>query len=492
MRKLALICCILVAIMHPAVFTAGSQIQTFSQIQVPAAAPEDQIPTEFQQAMERVGKAAGAAGVLVVSLSSGEVVCQSRAKDTLVPASLMKLLTSYAAMKKLGPSFRFTTKVLAVEAPVEGVISGDIWIKGSGDPFFVSEKALQLAQTIKESGIRQIRGSIFVDDSFFDLPSERICLDSDCAGAYNPVVSAAAIEYNTLTVRITTPAKGGGAFGVDPGLAAGYVRVSGKPGSGKKGGPPLRLLSLGASGKGQEQFQLSGQASGRGGRVREFRFNAADPAGLFANAMRTALERSGVKVLGVDAKEGTAPPNAKVIAYHDSPQLEELISGMNRYSNNFMAETLLKSLGGYVAGAPGTSEKGIAVIRTSLREAGIPAGTGNLDCGSGLSRFCRISPETFCRLLCAAWNDSGIREGFILSLAANGEQGTLRRRMCKPGLTVRGKTGTLNDVIGFAGYVSGPSGRVCAVAVMLNEVRDRAKARLALDFLLEKVAFSGL
>lgn len=233
MRKLALICCILVAIMHPAVFTAGSQIQTFSQIQVPAAAPEDQIPTEFQQAMERVGKAAGAAGVLVVSLSSGEVVCQSRAKDTLVPASLMKLLTSYAAMKKLGPSFRFTTKVLAVEAPVEGVISGDIWIKGSGDPFFVSEKALQLAQTIKESGIRQIRGSIFVDDSFFDLPSERICLDSDCAGAYNPVVSAAAIEYNTLTVRITTPAKGGGAFGVDPGLAAGYVRVSGKPGSGR-------------------------------------------------------------------------------------------------------------------------------------------------------------------------------------------------------------------------------------------------------------------
>jgi D-alanyl-D-alanine carboxypeptidase/D-alanyl-D-alanine-endopeptidase (penicillin-binding protein 4) len=164
---------------------------------------------------------------------------------------------------------------------------------------------------------------------------------------------------------------------------------------------------------------------------------------------------------------------------------------MNRYSNNFMAEMLLKSLGGYVAGAPGSSEKGIAVVRTSLREAGIPAGTGNLDCGSGLSRFCRISPETFCRLLCAAWNDSGIREGFILSLAANGEQGTLKRRMCKPGLTVRGKTGTLNDVIGFAGYVSGPSGRVCAVAVMLNEVWDRAKARQALDFLLEKVAFSG-
>ncbi|MGO9312256.1 MAG: D-alanyl-D-alanine carboxypeptidase/D-alanyl-D-alanine-endopeptidase [Syntrophobacteraceae bacterium] len=491
MRKLSLICCMSVLLMHTAVFPARSQIQTFSQIQVSAGASGDQVPAAFQQAMERIGKAAGTAGVLVVSLSSGEVVCQSRPKDTFVPASLMKLLTSYAALKKLGPSFRFTTKVLAVEAPVEGVISGDIWIKGSGDSFFVSENALLLAQEMRESGIRQIRGSIFVDNSFFDPPSERICLDSDCAGAYNPVVSATAIDYNTLTVKITTPAKGGKAFSADPGLAAGYVLVNGEPGSGKKGAPPLRLRSLGASGKGQEHFQLSGGASGRGGRVREFRFNAADPAGLFANAMRTALERSGVKVLGTEAREGTAPPDAKVIAYHDSPQLVELISGMNRYSNNFMAEMLLRSLGGHVAGAPGTSEKGIAIVRTSLREAGIPAETESLDCGSGLSRFCRISPETFCRMLCAAWSDSGIREGFILSLAVNGEKGTLRRRMCKPGLTVRGKTGTLNDVIGFAGYVSGPSGRVCAVAVMLNEVRDRAKARQALDFLLEKVAFSG-
>ena len=176
-------------------------------------------------------------------------------------------------------------------------------------------------------------------------------------------------------MKITTPAKGGKAFSADPGLAAGYVLVNGEPGSGKKGGPPLRLRSLGASGKGQEHFQLSGRASGRGGRVREFRFNAADPAGLFANAMRTALERSGVKVLGDRSKRGDGAPDAKVIAYHDSPQLVELISGMNRYSNNFMAEMLLKSLGGHVAGAPGTSEKGIAIVRTSLREAGIPAET---------------------------------------------------------------------------------------------------------------------
>jgi len=484
MKKLFRFCCLsLLLALLPA---------SHVQAQGSAAGSEAQNPTAFQQALDRIDKAAGIAGVLVVSLSSGEVVCRSRPADALVPASLMKLLTSYAALKKLGPSFTFTTKALAAGQPVDGVISGDIWIKGSGDPFFVSEKVSRLAQAIKDSGVRQIEGSIFVDNGFFQPPSERICLDNDCAGAYNPVVSAAAIDFNTLTVRITVPAKAGKTFSADAGPAGGYVRVSGQASLKKKGGNSLILRSLGATGNGREQFQLSGQASARGGRVREFRFNAADPAGLFANAMRAALERSGVKVLGTRAQEGTAPPESKVIAYCESPPLSELITGLNRYSNNFMAEMLLKSLGGFIAGAPGTSEKGIAIIRTSLREAGIPHEIATLDCGSGLSRFCRVSPATFCRLLSAAWNDKDIREEFISSLALNGGQGTLRRRMCKPGLTVRGKTGTLGDVIGFAGYVTGPSGKTCAAAVILNDVPDRAQARKAVDSLLEQVAFSGL
>ncbi len=491
MRTLHLICCMSVLFVHAVVFAAGSQIQASARNRPPAMKYEARNTDDFQDALERVDRAAGTAGVLVVSLSSGKVVCESRSKDVLVPASLMKLLTSYAALKKLGPSFRFTTKVLAAEAPVDGVISGDIWIKGSGDPFFCSENALQLAKAVRDRGIRQIRGSVFVDNSFFEPLSERICLDSDCAGVYNPVVSATAINYNTLTVKITLPAKATKAAVSDSGLAEGYVRVSGQAGSGKRGRDSLRLRSLGAAGNGQEQFQLSGRASARGGRVREFRFTAADPAGLFAHAMRTALERSGVRVLGTGAKEGKAPPGAEVIVTYESPRLAELISGLNRYSNNFMAEMLLKSLGGNVEGTPGDSGKGIAVVRTILSEAGVPDEIANLDCGSGLSRSCRISPETLCRLLAAAWNDNGLREEFISSLAVNGEQGTLRRRMHKRGLTVRGKTGTLDDVIGFAGYVTGPSGRTCAAAIILNEVQDRSKARQAVDSLLEQVAFSG-
>jgi serine-type D-Ala-D-Ala carboxypeptidase/endopeptidase (penicillin-binding protein 4) len=445
----------------------------------------------FQNALERIQKAGGRTGVQLVSLPSGQVICDYQSKESFVPASLVKLLTAYGVLKKLGPAFRFHTGVYAQSEPVEGIITGDIWIKGSGDPLFASERAQQLGQALKERGIRQIRGGVFVDGSFFQPATERICLDGDCTGSYNPVVSAAAIDFNMVTLRLSIPPKPGKAIAVDSLPAGNYAHVSGGASTGKKGGGSIRIRSLGASGNGHEEFQISGQGSAKGARVREYRFMAADPAGLFANAVRAAFERSGIKVQGQAAKEGTAPAEAVMVASCESASLSELVAGMNKYSNNFMAEMLLKGLGGYVEGSPGTSAKGISVIRNTLNEAGITEETGMLNCGSGLSRFCRISPETFCRLLTAAWQDPVIGADFTSSLAVNAGEGTLRRRMHKPGLTVQGKTGTLNDVIAFAGYVSGPSGKVYAVAVMINDVRDRAKARQAIDSFLEEVAFSS-
>lgn len=483
MEKLHLMLAIVFAVLF------GLNGYAFAQIR--DGAEEPQVSLAFDKAIDRIDRA-GTAGVLVISLSSGEVICRSRPTDSFVPASLMKLLTSYAALKKLGPSYVFKTQAFATEPPVNGVISGDLWIKGSGDPMFVSERAVEMAQAIRDSGVRQVSGGVFADNSFFEPHSERICLDGDCVGSYNPVVSPAAIDFNMFTVRISFPAKSGKTYSTDAGLADGYVHVNGQAALTKKGGSTVRLCSVGASGNGREDFQLSGQVSARGGRAREFRFNASDPGGLFAHAMRTALERSGVKVVGAVAREGTTPVNARPIAGCESPPLSELICGLNKYSNNFMAEMLLRSLGGIVEGAPGTSEKGIAVVRQSLKQSGIPDEVATIDCGSGLSRFCRVSPATFCRLLVSAWNDNSIKEEFVSSLAVNGGQGTLRRRMGRPGLTVMGKTGTLNDVVGFAGYVTGPSGKTYAVAIILNDVRDRARARQAVDSLLEQVAFSGL
>lgn len=427
--------------------------------------------------------------MILVSLPSGRTVFEYQSREALVPASLVKLLTSYAALKKLGPSFRFGTEVLARAEPVDGIVQGDIWIRGSGDPFFVSTKAQELAQAVKDRGIRQISGGVFADDGFFDPKSEHICLDADCIGTYNPVVSATAVDFNIAPLRLLVPQKPGAAITVDPAWAGNYIKVSGKASVSARKGDTLKVRSLGATGSGQEEFQISGQAASRGPRSREYRFHAADPAGLLANAIRAALERSGVRVMGRTAREDTAPAGAVTIARYESPPLSELVSGLNKYSNNFMAEMLLKGLAGHISGPPGTTAKGVAIVKAALVEAGIPDRTGMIDCGSGLSRFCLVTPETFCRLLSAASQDPELGAAFISSLAVNAEEGTLRRRMRKPGLTVRGKTGTLKNVVGFAGYVSGPSGNTYAAAIMLNGVRDTWKARQAIDAFLEEAAF---
>ncbi|MEN6440618.1 MAG: D-alanyl-D-alanine carboxypeptidase/D-alanyl-D-alanine-endopeptidase [Syntrophobacter sp.] len=446
---------------------------------------------DFQQSLEGFRKAAGKVGVMLVSLPSGQVDFEYRSRDPFVPASLVKLLTSYTALKKLGPEFRFRTEIFARSEPSGGIIQGDIWIKGYGDPFLVPEKIQLLVQALKDRGIRQITGSVYADNSFFSPGAEHICLDSDCIGVYNPVVSPTAMDFNLVTLRLTVPTKAGQTVTIDS-PSGNYARVSGRAvsGSSKKGGQPLKVRSLGANGSGQEEFQVSGQGSPKGPRLREFRFHAADPAGLSAHTLRAAAERAGIRIQGRETREGAVPPGSVTIARYESPQLSELVSSMNKYSNNFMAEMLLKGLAGHLAGPPGTTQKGVALVRAALNEARVPTDTGMLDCGSGLSRFCLLTPEAFCRLLMAAWQDPAIGSAFLSSLAANAEEGTLRRRMRKPGLTVRGKTGTLNDVIGFAGYVSGPSGKTYAVTVMLNDVRDRSRARQAIDTFLEDVASS--
>ncbi len=444
----------------------------------------------FEQSLERLLSAGGRAGVMLVSLPSGRVELDYRSGDPLVPASVVKLLTTYAALKKLGPSFRFPTEMYAAVQPSDGVVRGDIWIKGYGDPLFDFEKAGLLARELKEHGIRRITGGIFTDESFFEPAAEQVCLDRDCVGAYNPVVSAAAADFNMLTLRVAVPKRAGKPVMADAPAAEGYARVRCSAVSGKKGGS-LRVKSTGAVGNGQEGFQVTGQGASRGPRVREYRFHAADPAGLFAHTVRVALERAGIRVEGRDSRRGTVPAGAVLIARCESEPLSELIADINKYSNNFMAEMLLRGLGAHEAGPPGTTEKGVAAVRAVLDQVAVPERAGMIDCGSGLSRFCLVSPGTFCRLLVAAWRDAAVGADFLSSLAVNSGEGTLRRRMAKPGLTVRGKTGTLSDVIGFAGYVTGPAGKTFAASIILNDVRDRAGARRAIDSFLEDVAFSG-
>jgi len=442
----------------------------------------------FRESVERMQKTSGEVGIQVVSLPSGQVMWEHHSGVPLVPASLVKILTSYAALKHFQPTYRFKTFVYAAAAPRNGVVDGDVWIKSEGDIFFVTESVAALADKLKQAGIRVIRGGIYTDNSYFRPETEQICLDERCDQSYNPVISATALDYNTLTFKVSPGARAGLPVRVEWSPPGDYVHLNNQAATGpRKSKNQPNLRSVGVTGDGRQRFHLAGKIPLNSRYAKEFRFHVREPASFFSRSVKKLIEAEGIEVAGSRSGKGTVPPNAVTLAVYESPPLSELLEGLNRYSNNFMAEMLLRSLGGYTGGSPGTADKGVVAVTGTLRGLDVPEREVTLHSGSGLSRSCRVSPRVFCRVLASAFADPVISPAFLSSLAENGSQGTLRKRICTPDVQVRGKTGTLNDVVSFAGYVSGCGQGPVAVAVLLNQVQNRWEAREALDSFLERL-----
>lgn len=444
----------------------------------------------FESYVSRFFGQAGSVAVDVVSLPSGQVVWERGAREPLVPASLVKLLTSHAALKSLGSLHRFETRVFTLHNPRGGILPGDIWVKSEGDLHFTDEKARDLAHRLRTAGITRIEGSVVVDNRYFDPPTQQICVDERCSRSYNPVISGTALDYNTLTFRVTPAGRAGASNLVTWSPMGDYVRVTNESRT-IKGRPkqPLQLHSTGVGQDGREHFRLRGEMPLGSRDPWEVCLNVKNPPAFFGYSFRELLREAGVEVRG-GVREGATPAQAFRVVTHESDPLGELLHGLNRFSNNFMAEMLLRSLGAGVYGEPGTQEKGIRAIETHLLGLGIPPAEFSLASGSGLSRDCRASPRIFSKILLDIYRDVQNGPRFIASLAVNGEEGTLRRRLKDSEVTLRGKTGSLKDVVAFSGYVSAPGRGLFAATVLLNDVQNTAEARETLYRFLEELPYA--
>lgn len=455
----------------------------------PAKRKAAKAPQPKLNPIERMFQAASEVGIQAVSLQSGRVLFEYHPNDPLVPASLVKILTSCAALRNLGPDHHFDTSVWAASEPLSGEIPGDIWIAGQGDIFFTAENARTLAQKVRDLGIRTIRGGVYVDGSFFKPEKEKICLDETCSDTYNPLVSGTALEFNSIVFRIAPGPKPRSPLKADWSPQSDYVRLINQGITGARSAKtPVSLRSLGAAGDGRERFQVTGGLPSGPRAAREFRFTVDDPAGFTAHTFKACLIQAGVEVRGSAAMGAPVPAGAKKLATYESAPLGETLYGLNRYSNNFMAEMLLRSLGASAAGPPGTAEKGLAAVAKMLLALGVPEKEFRLDTGSGLSRVCCVSPRAFCRVLEATSRDPSISSVFLASLAVNAQDGTLRKRLRSSVVEVHGKTGTLGDVVAFSGYLTAPGRDTVVVTVILNGVGDTAQAKAAVDAFLEETA----
>lgn len=442
------------------------------------------LPPSVEAALTRNGVPTEAMAAWVQEVESARPRLAWQADKPANPASLMKLVTTFAGLELLGPAFTWSTPVWLQGPIVNGVLAGDVVVKGNGDPKLVLERMWLLVRRLQQAGVREIRGDIVLDRSAF-TPGELnpADFDGEPLRPYNAGADALLLNYRALLVTIVPePARGIATIAVDPPLAgvradASVPLVAGgcddwrgalKPDF----ADPTRLRFAG------------GFAAACGEKVWPVAY--ADPKSYNERALAGLWLEEGGRLGGV-VRDGTAPQSPPSFELR-SPALAELVRDINKLSNNVMAQQLFLTLGATQRGA-GTPDASRAVVRQWLRSrVGRAADSAVIVNGSGLSRDSRLSAALLGRLLQAAWS-SAVMPELMSSLPVAGVDGTLRRSRGVPG-RAHLKTGSLRDVVGVAGYVLADSGRRYVVVGIVNHPNANA-ARPALEALSEWAASDG-
>ena len=430
-------------------------------------------------------------GVLVSSLKTGEVLFENGADKLLIPASVAKVFTSFAVLKKLKPTFTFKTPILIQGSLKEGKLSGDLYLKGSGDPSLVSERMWMLVNELVRSGIKSVTGNIIVDSSYFDdekTPDSRPVYLKD--QAYNAPLGALSFNFNTTTIFV----RPGDARGdkpkvfTDPDNA--YIDIVNQANTGSHSSKNTLVVTRTDYVKGDigDTVLLRGSLPLDVKEVRFYR-NIVNPALYTGHMFRTFWEQRGMKFQG-NVIEGRVPEGARQILEFESLPLWQIVWGLNKFSNNFVADQLMKRLGAEVFGPPGTREKGIKAVEAALSEIGISPGSYQIIDGSGLTRGTHVSPRHLVKVLSAIYRDFSISPEFISSLGIAGEDGTLKKRFpnsVERGV-LRGKTGSLDGVNSLAGFTESSSGEPIAFAIILNDPKVKYGRMIPwIDSMVEKI-----
>lgn len=446
----------------------------------PPAAPADRLPWLRGQLDALLGDATldgVRVGVSVAEVESGRSLYGRNEAALFNPASNVKLVTTAAALALLGPEYRWKTVVFAEGPPQGGEVKGRLYLKGHGDPTLVVEDLWRIVADLWAAGVRRVSGDIAVDDSFFDATRTGPGFDQKQEDAYYRAPNGAvSLNYNAVGVHVLPGAGDGAPAKVVIEPASPYFEIVNEA----RTTATARTNVTVEAKDGRDRTQLLVR-----GRIR-----AGDPGVIFKKrvghpdlytgyAFRELLARRGIKVVG-QVVNATAPAEARMlIAPHYSAPLGVAVRDVNKHSNNFMAEQLLKTLGAETGGRPGTWQKGVEAVATYLDKIGIPREAYKLTNGSGLYDSNRFSPLQLTSLLRAAYRDFRFSSDYLGSLALAGADGTIGHRMAG-GLAeryVRAKTGTLSGVSCLTGYAGAPGKAPLVFSILMNEVGEAATAR---------------
>lgn len=423
----------------------------------------------LEQRVDRILASAGLSGarvsIRIVSLEDERTVYEKNPDLALNPASNVKLVTAAAALRELGPDFTFKTEFYS-----DTLLSADgkirnLWIKGFGDPLFVTEELESVVNRFRAAGLKEIQGQVLVDDTYFDRYNLTTYLSDVGEKIYSIVTGPLSFNFNTIEIK----ARPGTRLGDQPIIAiepsTKYVRLKNQARTAARGSE----ASLEAELKGKEVNEITVSGSiPRTIREYSFRRGILDPATYTGTVLLEALERKGI-VVPQTLKREAVPSRALLILSHSSPPLRQILKGLGKFSNNYTAEQLLKTVGAIHYGPPGSTSNGLEVLRDYLASLGIRRETFTLDNGSGLSKLNRLSSAQFIRILLDLYH-SPWREEMISSLSVAGVDGTMGSKMKRSSLAgkVFAKTGTLNGVSTLSGFVF-DRGKKIAFSFLFND-----------------------
>ncbi len=413
-------------------------------------------------------------GVVVYSLDNKKIIYSKNASRQLTPASLTKLFTSVAALASLGPEFNVTTSVYFDSILADGVIDGDLYLKGRGDCFLRGEDIEMLAKQIAAKGIKEIKGNIFADGSYFDdiTSRQKYAGDADVVQS-TPPITALAIERNMLNVIVNPGAREN--FPIDIKLIPESdffvknikARTFGAARGRKTQEKPGIIVSIGELTNSSRAVNISGTV--KIGETFDKQFDIDEPGLVAAGSLRYYLRLMGITVTGgIGEKKFTGSEKTGLLAEFKRP-LTEILTVMNKESDNYLAETVFKIIGAHYGKYENTAKSARERIAFVLDSIGIPMKDCILNDGSGLSRRNVATLASIIQLLEVADNFKRGKK-FDSLLAVSGIDGTLKNRFDRTLAenNLVGKTGTLRNVSGLAGYVHTLDGEKLAFAFLFN------------------------
>ncbi|MDH5638364.1 MAG: D-alanyl-D-alanine carboxypeptidase/D-alanyl-D-alanine-endopeptidase [Nitrospinota bacterium] len=405
----------------------------------------------------------------IVSMDTGQILYELNADTPRTPASIQKLVISSAALHHLGPAFRFRTRISHSGARTNGVVDGNIYIKGMGDPKLTPEQVWIITDTIHRMGVTRVTGKLVVDQSYFDGAKAAPTWDQQRSQrAYDAGLSALSVNYNTVAVRVFPGSAISQPLAVSLFPDPGYYKIINRGTTGK---PRRRVAASRVNNHTVDTIHVSGRMA-PGDKGKTVYINVEDPVRLAGQVFLEYFAKAGVTING-GWEEGVEPEDASLLYEHKSEPLALIVRGLNKYSNNFTAEQIAKTMAAQLEGPPGTHKTALRILMVFLEESGIPMDGIHLTDASGLSRQNTLTANAITRLLFKMGNRFDIGPDLVAALGIMGVDGSLKTRGNGYHIlyAVRAKTGSLHGVASLAGYGAGPDGSLHAFTFIFNDSR---------------------